>query len=78
MMYWGNHVKNAIVAATGSEVSPPRAACQDEDRDHRLGAVRDRRQRVAGQHGQRHQLAHPLEAIALAFSGGPSSTRRSS
>jgi hypothetical protein len=35
-------------------------AGQDQDGQHRLGPVGDRGQRVRRQHGQRHQLAHPL------------------
>ena len=46
--------------ADGQRVRQAGQASQDQDGQHRLGPVGDRGQRVRRQHGQRHELAHPL------------------
>ena len=46
--------------ADGQRVRQAGQAGQDQDGQHRLGPVGDRGQRVRRQHGQRHELAHPL------------------
>ena len=46
--------------ADGQRVRQAGQAGQDQDGQHRLGPVGDRGQRVRRQHGERHELAHPL------------------
>ena len=46
--------------ADGQRPREPRSSSEHQHREDRLGTVGDRRQRIGREHGERHDLAHPL------------------